>query len=81
MMTTKTRSGHLKYVRPKQAPRFDPTEDDDRILLETYRHDIINTKTNYTLLAPRSEDRIQRRLRHLFDAGFLQRLGQMKQKQ
>ena len=77
-MTTKTRSGHPKYVRPKQAPRVDLTEDNDRIRLETYRHDIINSKTNFTLLAPRSENRIQRRL---FDAGFLQRLGQMEQKQ
>lgn len=78
-MNIQTRTPHFKYKRPKEAPTVAITPDDDRLLLEVYRHDIIDAKTVFALLAPRSEDRIRRRLRRLFDAGFLQRLGQREQ--
>lgn len=78
-MTTLTRTSHSKYRRLAASATVAPTADDDRILLEVYRHNVIDAKTIFALLAPRSEDRIRRRLRALFDAKLLHRLSQLEQ--
>lgn len=74
-----TRARYRKYELPAEAPNIAPTADDDLILLEVYRHDIIDAKTIYTLLAPRSEDKLRRRLRKLHLNQYLQRLAQVEQ--
>ena len=73
------RARYRKYQMPKEAPNIAITADDDQILLEVYRHDIIDANAIYTLLAPRSADKVRRRLRKLHLAHFLQRLAQIEQ--
>jgi len=79
MTTTTPRARYSKYRLASDAPNIAVTPDDDQILLEVYRHDIIDAGTIYTLLAPRSVDKVRRRLRKLHLNQYLQRLSQVEQ--
>ena len=70
-MTSAPRAKYSKYKHPGDAPNVAITNDDDQILLEVYRHDIIDANTIYTLLAPRPIDKLRRRLRKLHLEGRL----------
>lgn len=78
-MTTELRAKFKKYDLPKNPPNVAITPDDERILLEVYRHDIIDSKTIYTLLAPRSENKIRNRLKLLHHTKYLHRLSQIEE--
>lgn len=78
-MTIQSRGSYSKYKIPKDAPNVAITSDDDNILLEVYRHDIIDANTIYALLAPRPIDKVRRRLRKLHHNQYLQRLSQIEQ--
>ena len=78
-MTTTSRAPYSKYKIPSDVPNIAITDDDDKILLEVYRHDIVDANTIYTLLAPRSIDKLRRRLRLLHLNQYLQRLSQVEQ--
>ena len=73
------RARYRKYLVPREAPNVAITEDDDLILWEVYRHDIIDANAIYMLLAPRSVDKVRRRLRKLHLNNYLQRLAQIEQ--
>lgn len=77
-MTT-TRTPHRKYVRPSQVPGIRPTPDDDQILLEAYRHDVIDSAAFYRLLPHRSRGKISERLRKLHLKKYLERLGKIEE--
>ncbi len=79
MTTTTNRSGHQKYVRQDNPANIALTDDDDLILLETYRHDLLDSAMIYSLLHHRAPDRLRRRLNGLFQQQYLQRLGQLEQ--
>lgn len=72
-MTLPRRGSYSKYKIPKEAPNVAITSDDDNILLEVYRHDIIDANTIYALLSPRPIDKVRRRLRKLHLNHYLQR--------
>lgn len=78
-MSKVARARYRKYLLPNETPNVAITEDDDQILLEVYRHDIIDANTIYTLLAPRPVDKVRRRLRKLHLNQYLQRLAQIEQ--
>jgi len=78
-MTIDARKSHSKYQLPNDIPNIAITDDDKRILLEVYRHDIIDAKTIYTLLSHRSADKISRRLNRLWKARYLHRLHQLEE--
>ncbi len=78
-MTKPPRSSHHKYRLPDKTLKLAPTPDDEQILLEVYRHDIIDAKTIYSLLQPRSPDKISRRLNKLFKARYLHRFLQLEE--
>jgi hypothetical protein len=78
-MPTITRARYSKYRRIADTPNIAVTNDDDQILLEVYRHDIIDANTICTLLALRSIDKVRRRLRKLHLNQYLQRLAQIEQ--
>lgn len=64
---------------PKVPPRVALTADDKQLLLEVYRHDIIDAKTVYGLLPHRTADKLGRRLNTLRKARYLERLQQIEQ--
>lgn len=73
------RAKYTQYQVPKVAPRVALTGDDDAILLEVYRHDIIDAATIYLLLPHRTPDKLRRRLNKLRKAEFIYRLPQLEQ--
>lgn len=68
-----------KYTRPRTAIKVRLTGDDKRMLREVYRHDIIDTRGIANLMSHRSYDKIQRRLKKLVDAHYLNILSQMEE--
>ena len=76
---TGKRASFSKYKLPKIAPNVAPTDDDVHILLEIYRHDIIDSATIYGLLSHRSVDKVRRRLLKLTHARYLHRLPQVEE--
>lgn len=74
-----SRASFSHYQLPDKAPNVALTEDDHKILLEVYRHDVIDAKTIYRLLSHRSEDKVRRRLNVLRKARYLERLSQIEQ--
>ena len=78
-MATQSRASYSHYELPDKPPRVALTDDDKAILLEVYRHDIIDAKTIYRLLEHRSTDKIGRRLNTLRKARYLERLSQIEQ--
>lgn len=77
-MTAK-RASYSQYGIPGSPPKVAPTDDDDQILLEVYRHDIIDAAAIYSLLPHRTPNKIGRRLNALRKAGHLYRLQQLEQ--
>ena len=77
-MTT-DRASHRKYERPEEAPTIRPTADDDQILLEAYRHDVIDSAALYRLLPHRKPNKISQRLRLMHQAKLLERLGKIEE--
>ncbi|MEM8539415.1 MAG: replication-relaxation family protein [Pseudomonadota bacterium] len=75
----KTRAPHKKYKRSDNPPGIRLTSDDDRILLEVYRHDVIDSKTIYRLFPERTNHKISGRLHKLHDNEFLQRLSKIEE--
>lgn len=75
----KARTAHRKYARPADAPGLRPTMDDDQILLEVYRHDVIDSAALYRLLPHRQPNQISKRLRRLFQARYLERLDKIEE--
>lgn len=55
------------------------TADDDRILLEAYRHDVIDSQTFYRLLSHRPSHKVSNRLRLLHQNRYLERLGKIEE--
>ena len=78
-MKAPSRASYSKYSRPTVAPGLRMTPDDEQILLEVYRHDVIDANTIYALLAPRTPNKIRRRLLKLHQAGYLRRLPQLEE--
>lgn len=68
-----------QYELPKLTPNIKPTHDDLQILLEVYRHDVIDAHTIRLLLSHRSPDGIGRRLNLLRKNRFLVRLKQLEE--
>jgi len=77
-MTTE-RTPHRKYVRSDETPNIRPTSDDDQILLEAYRHDVIDSAALYRLLPHRKPNKISQRLRLMHQAKYLERLGKIEE--
>ncbi len=76
MTTTTNRSGHQKYVRKDKPTNIALTEDDDLALLETFRHDVVDSAMIYELLPHRPKGQMVRRLNLMFQTSFLERLAQ-----
>lgn len=73
------RSSYKRYVRPEKIKGIQPTSDDDKILLEVYRHDVIDAATIYRLFPERSQDRISRRLLLMHHNRYLERLPKIEE--
>ena len=74
-----TRAPSPRYKRPTTRPRVELTADDDALLWAVYRHEIIDAHTLRRLFAERSAQHFSRRLKRLFDAELLERLGQQSE--
>lgn len=68
-----------KYARPDIEPRIRLTPDDDRILLEAYRHDVVDASTFYRILAHRTPNKVSRRLLRLYQTHHLEKLDKIEQ--
>ncbi len=79
MPNSTSRKAFSHYALPTKPPRIALTDDDFRILLEVYRHDIIDSATVAKLLSHRSVDKVRRRLNSLRKSGYLIRLAQLQQ--
>lgn len=77
-MTT-VRTKHRKYAKPDTARNIRPTTDDDQLLLEVYRHNIIDSTTLYRLLPHRKPNKVSERLRLLHQNGYLERLSKIEE--
>lgn len=67
---------YSRYRRSGTPPNVQLTEDDIEILWQVFRNRVLDTRAIFTLLPTRSEQVIRRRLKLMFDAQFLDRLGQ-----
>ena len=79
MAMTTARASSRKYDLPTDRPNVSLTEDDERVLIETYRHDVIDAKTIYKLFPSRTDNKIRRRLNLLRKTGHLVRLPQVEE--
>ena len=77
-MVTK-RASYKKYNIPDDVKNIRLTDDDTRILLEVYRHDIIDAHAVRKLLAHRSPAVIGNRLRLMYQNEYLHRLPQIEE--
>lgn len=76
---SKRRNRRGKYERPEHPPAIRPTPDDDRILLEAYRHDVIDATTICSLFPNRSAHKIRGRLLLLYQTEHLDRLPKIEE--
>ena len=77
-MTTATQAVYSHYDIPADPSPIAITDDDDLILLEVYRHDLIDAHAIRSLLPHRSATKIGRRLKLLRDNEYLHRLRQIE---
>ncbi len=62
-----------RFRRIEAAPRIELTEDDEAILRLVYRHRFVRAEDIYRYFAPRSPDKLARRLVRLYRSKFLDR--------
>ena len=74
-----TKSSHRKYALPSNPDPVKPTEDDTRIMLETFRNDIIDSAAVYAMFPNRSQQGLRARLRKLAHNQYLHRLKQIEE--
>ena len=73
------RAAYSQYALPETLPNIRITPDDDEIMLELYRHSIVDAHTFRLAMPHRSKEHLGRRLNTLRKGSYILRLPQLEQ--